>query len=259
MRLGNRSAFLKHNLIMFGATSLSSVLSFLYQVYLVRNLYPYEFGLFNSLLAIISIISIPLGALQALSAHLVSSFVALGQIFKIKYYILKIIKMVFWISLFFLTVFFALSSKINIFLKADSLLLIFILGITLVFYFFLPITQGGLQGLQKFSFLGLNVTVHSFSRLIIGIILFNLGLRLEGALSAFGISTLLAIILSYIGLENSCTSVRNESLRDCYSEGIELFNPLKYFLPTAIGLLCFMVLTNVDMILVKHFFKPQEA
>ena len=32
-----------------------------------------------------------------------------------------------------------------------------------------------------------------------------------------------------------------------------------YFLPVGITLLCFMILTNVDLILVKHFFTPIEA
>jgi len=33
----------------------------------------------------------------------------------------------------------------------------------------------------------------------------------------------------------------------------------QYFLPVGITLLCFMILTNVDLILVKHFFPPIEA
>jgi O-antigen/teichoic acid export membrane protein len=32
-----------------------------------------------------------------------------------------------------------------------------------------------------------------------------------------------------------------------------------YFLPVGLTLLCFMVLTNSDLILVKHFFTPMEA
>lgn len=39
----------------------------------------------------------------------------------------------------------------------------------------------------------------------------------------------------------------------------EVQNVIKYIIPSFLAVLCFTVMTNIDMILVKHYFSGYEA
>jgi O-antigen/teichoic acid export membrane protein len=79
---------------------------------------------------------------------------------------------------------------------------------------------------------------------------------------AFTICYMVTVFLSLIILGISLPREKSESRRE---QDIEKPDPsyisgvYQYFLPVGITLLCFMVLTNIDLILVKHFFTPVEA
>jgi O-antigen/teichoic acid export membrane protein len=83
-----------------------------------------------------------------------------------------------------------------------------------------------------------------------------------GAMGAFTICYMGTVFLSLIILSISLPREKSESRCE---QDIEKPDPsyisgvYQYFLPVGITLLCFMVLTNIDLILVKHFFTPIEA
>jgi O-antigen/teichoic acid export membrane protein len=89
-----------------------------------------------------------------------------------------------------------------------------------------------------------------------------LGLGIMGAMGAFSICYVVTVFISLIILGISLSKDKIESRHE---QGIEKPNPsyisgvYQYFLPVGISLLCFMILTNIDLILVKHFFTPIEA
>jgi O-antigen/teichoic acid export membrane protein len=96
----------------------------------------------------------------------------------------------------------------------------------------------------------------------LGIIFVFLGLGVLGAIGAvaasYFVATFLALFMLEVHLQRekvTCHHEQNpeESSRSYISEVYQ------YLSPVAITLLCFMLLTNIDMILVKHFFAPVEA
>jgi len=251
-------SFLKDNFVMFVVVSLSSLFAFIYQVYVIRKLSPSEYGIFNSLISFLVIFSIPLTSLQTVVADFTSRYRVNHNFLKIKYLLFNLTKKTFLFSIFFLIFVFLFMPYINSFLKIQSLTLLAILAFTLVFYFFLPLIQGTLQGLEKFGHLGNNVIIHSLSRLILGVILINIGLKIGGALSAFAISTLIALLVPLFFLKRYLN--QNQTVKEDYNSGdLYIGNLIKYFLPTAVALFCFALLTNMDVILVKHFFSSKEA
>jgi O-antigen/teichoic acid export membrane protein len=125
-----------------------------------------------------------------------------------------------------------------------------------------PVPWGGLQGLQKFGSMAFTLIINGGLKFFLGGLFVFLGLGVLGAMGAFTICYMVTVFLSLIILSISLPREKSESRRE---QDIEKPDPsyisgvYQYFLPVGITLLCFMVLTNIDLILVKHFFTPIEA
>jgi O-antigen/teichoic acid export membrane protein len=132
----------------------------------------------------------------------------------------------------------------------------------LFFGLLLPVPWGGLQGLQKFGSLALNYIMIGGLKLVLGVLFVFLGWGVFGALGAVSISYFITIILcffmlrSYI-LPGNKLLQRNGDVEE--DKPFSVSEVYRYFFPAGTTVLCFMVLTNVDLILVKHFFTPMEA
>jgi O-antigen/teichoic acid export membrane protein len=126
----------------------------------------------------------------------------------------------------------------------------------------IPVPWGGLQGLQKFGSLALNLVINGGSKCVLGIAFVSLGLGICGALSAVVISYFLTTLLSYRVLRMSLDQVKRKAGPEgnlVKNDQTDFSKVYAYSLPVGLTLLCFMVLTNVDLIWVKHFFLPIEA
>ena len=62
----HRADLINEGSLIFLALAIFNALSLLYQLYMVRNLSPIDYGVLNSLFSILAIVSIPTGALQTL-------------------------------------------------------------------------------------------------------------------------------------------------------------------------------------------------
>jgi O-antigen/teichoic acid export membrane protein len=126
----------------------------------------------------------------------------------------------------------------------------------------IQVPWGGLQGLQKFGLLTLNLIINSGLKLVLGILFVFLGFGLWGAIGAVAASYIITTTLALFLVGASLLREKRVS-----SQEVGLKKPLssnfsevyRYSFSAGLVLLCFMVLTNIDLILVKHFFTPIEA
>ena len=257
--------FIKQGSVMFLAVAIFNVFSLLYQLYMVRNLSPTSYGILNSLFSILMIVSIPSGTLQTVVTKFVSNFYAINHHDRINLLLRSFVKKA---SVFGLVIFLILilgSRGIASFLQIASPLLIVILGVIAFLSFILPLTQGGLQGLQRFGYLGLTMIINGSVKLLLGIIFVSIGFGVTGAMGALVISTFVALMLSSVMLvsvlpsraalipESQCSKSNSPNPDEDFSQ------IYRYFYAVAAVFLCFMVLTNIDVVLVKHFFNPLQA
>ena len=257
--------FIRQGGLMFLAVTISNILSLLYQLYMVRNLSPINYGVLNSLFSILMIVSIPSGTLQTVVTKFISTFYAINHYERINLLLRSFMKKT---SVFGLAIFLTLiigSRSISSFLQIGSPVLVMILGVITVFSIILPLTQGGLQGLQRFGYLGLIMITNGSLKLLLGVIFVSIGFGVIGAMSALAISTFITLLLSFTMLASVLP--RPLALVPGYQH-LNSNNPdpkkdfsdiYRYFYAAATVFLCFMVLTNIDVVLVKHFFKPLEA
>lgn len=236
---------------MFFATGLANVFNLLYQLYMVRALSPINYGILNSLLAMLMLVSIPAGTIQTVITKFASTFHATNQPGKTKSLLTNSARKVLLFGLGLFLIVTIGSKHISSFLQIPSRMPVTIVGIIIGLSIISPVLLGGLLGLQKFRLLGLGMVTGGGLKLALGILFVSFGFKVMGALCGFAIATLVILVLSFLFLNKVFSYPGNEP--------IDFSEVYRYFYPVALVTLCYMVLTNADIILVKHFFKPLEA
>ena len=241
---------------------LFNLFNLLYHFFMLRILPPTDYGHLNTLIALFTVISVPAGTLQTTVTRFFSSFKVQNQYHQAIELLRHFLLVMSIIALsFFLLILFA-SSHISSFLQISSQGLIILFGLSLVFSMVIPILWGGLQGLQKFGLLTLNLIINSGLKLALGILFVFLGFGLLGAMSAIAVSYIVTTILSLFILGVSLLkekTVADQGVIPKSSLPSNFSEVYHYSFLAGSVLLCFMVLTNIDLILVKHFFTPIEA
>jgi len=257
-----RDEFIGQTGLMFIGIGLFNLFNLLYHFFMLRMLPPVDYGQLNTLVALFMIISVPASTVQTAVTKFVSSFQAQNQFDHVKGLLrhFLLLMLIIGISLFLL---FSLGgSFVSSFLQISSYSLILLLGVSLFFATVLPIPWGGLSGLQKFGSLTLAMIINSGLKLIFGIFLVFLGLGVMGAMSSVALSYFIATLFSLLLLEMNLSKENKTADRRQNPERLTSYNVsavYRYLFPVGLTLLCFMVLTNIDLILVKHFFTPVEA
>ncbi len=258
---GLRDEFLRHTGLMFIGISLYNLSSLLYHFFMVRYLSPVDYGNLNSLLALFMVISVPANTVQTTVTRFVSSFLVRQSHQRIRELLRHLLFRMFFIALFTFLLFGLGSPLISSFLQITSHWLVVLIAVVLLFAMILPVPWGGLQGLQRFGFLNINLILNGVLRLALGVLFVLWGLGVLGALGAIAVSYIITTFLSLFMLGLSLPE-KEESGRRADEQGSssgDLSEVYRFFLPVGMSLLCFMVLTNVDLLLVKHFFSPLEA
>jgi len=241
---------------------LFSLFNLLYHLFMLRYLPSVDYANLNTLMAILMLIYVPSSTIQVMITRFISSFMAQSQYDRVR----ELLRQLLWRMLvvaFSIFLLMTLASQLlSAFLNISSHGLIVLLGIILLFGLLLPVPWGGLQGLQKFGCLSFNYMVNGGLKFVLGVLFIFLGWGVLGALGAVAISYFVTISLSFFMLRGYILNGKKLLHRGLFPRGTDRFlvsEIYRYFFPVGTTVLCFMVLTNVDLILVKHFFTPIEA
>ncbi len=241
---------------LFAATSLSSALNYLVHFAASRMLGPVEYGVFASLNSFYLLIFTPLGILTLVTAYFLAQFQARGETYRTRSLLTDILK---WVSLLgvILAVLIALVSPfLATFLQIPSSSPILMVAIAVLVGSLMAVLIGALQGLQKFLAFGFIAIVGGFLRLSFAVGLITLGLGASGAIAALFISGLVTITLSLIVL---APLLRRTSSAQHSDHGLTLREVIAYAGLVLIGTTCLAALTNLDVMIIKHYFPPAEA
>jgi len=238
--------------LIFIASMVVNVCNYLFQIFMSRSLGPVDYGILASLFSLFMILSVPAGALQTVTTKYTSNFKAHKEFGKIKELVKGLLKRVSLLGLGGFILFTLGSKYISSFLHIPSKLPVIITGFALILATISPIVMGVIQGLQRFGYFGTDIIIGALVKLFSGVFLVYLGFKVNGALLGVIMGSLAGILFLIIPLK----PIFGESKADPDFDFSQVY---RYFLPTSIMLLCFMLLTNIDLILVKHFFDPSQA
>lgn len=156
-----------------------------------------------------------------------------------------------WLGVFTGVLAFLLSSPINKFLNITRPDIIYLLGPLLFLFILLNVYRSVLQGLLSFGKYAVSLLVEVGIKILLAIVLILLGYKLFGAMVAIVVGAFGALILTRLFLSDHFKGGRGK-----------MPNPsplIRYSLPTFVQGLALTSMYSTDLILVKHFFSPEEA
>ncbi|MFQ5900721.1 MAG: oligosaccharide flippase family protein [Thermodesulfobacteriota bacterium] len=244
-------SLIKSGTILFIASITGNVSNYLFQFFMGRYLSIEDYGAMNAVFSIMIIVGLPTTAIMLVIAKYIATFKAKGEEAKVSsLYQNSLIKMAV-LGVVCVAPFFVFNSLIAGYLKIDSGWPAIIIGIGLFFSFVIAVNLGMLQGLKRFYCLGAGMGLGGPIRLIFGALLVFLGLGLNGALASTIFSGLLIFVITTIPL--SAYFKKREAVEK------DTKDILLYSIPVLLSCLIFATMTNIDLIMVKHFFTPEQA
>lgn len=247
---------------MFFGVGLFNLFNLLYHFFMVRNLSPKDYGHLNALMAFFMLFSVPSSTIQTTVTKFVSKFYVECEYRKIRFFLRHFILVIGSFALFLLILIIIGNKFFSYFLQIPFNEVIFFVGIIIFFILLIPIPWGVLQGLQRFGHLSINMILNGGLKLALGIIFVLKGFGVTGAVGAISISYIITLFFSVFLLEyflrkkiNIVCIPKNTNVKYDFSVQ-EIY---WHLFPIGTAFLCFMILTQMDIILVKHFFSPIEA
>src|SRR4051794_11500067 len=141
-----------------------------------------------------------------------------------------------------------LSSKfVAHYLNLPSPWVVILLALGISFYIPLGVKRGGLQGTCSFQRLSLNFIIEATAKFIGAVVLIELGYGILGAVAAISFSVVLAYFVPAVPLELKRHPAAG--LPASFSEGMQA---IIFFTGQ-------VIINNVDIVLVKHFFSSEQA
>ncbi len=142
----------------------------------------------------------------------------------------------------------AASPVITAYLNLPSKILIYLLATATVFYIPLGVRRGFMQGTYHFRPLALNFVTEVVVKLIGAMALMSAGYRVEGVVGAMATSVIVAYLIA-APRKHALTAVPPATLRAGMEEGVQA---VTFFVGQ-------VIINNLDIILVKHFFDATAA
>src|SRR3989344_5621663 len=248
---------IEHELIsgsfyVFIGITFSSFLAFVLNLYIARNLSYSDYGIFASIMSLITLLAIPSSSISAVIVRFATLFFSKKEDAKAGAFYIKSFKYLLVFNFFLsvaLIVFFPLISN---FLKIDDPGLIILAIISVALFYMATLNVAFLQSLFKFKLLGLLYSFAGIGKLFGGVILILMGLKVYGALLATFIFSLIDYIFSFFPLKRVISNAGKE-----VSVGRREF--VYYAVPTSVAIFSLSSFISTDVILVKHFFNSSEA
>lgn len=247
--------FEKNSFILFVLMMSTNVCNYLFQIIVGNLLLVEDYGIVNTVISIVAILTIPTTIITRVCARYIALFVATDNekgIFAILRLLIRLILeigavlfVIIWFGRNVITAVFKIES--TGYILGALILAIINLGYAL--------SSGMLQGLKKFFPYGIQTIFIAGCKLILSIVFIMLGGRVYGVIGAIFIGSMIAII--YGGIY-TWRYVKG-ALKSEGKQELDLKEFYKYTIGTVVIQGCIIAMTNGDILLVKVFFTDIEA
>ncbi len=246
------SVALQQGVALFASNSLSNLFQYLFHFSISRMLGPVEYGTVTALLALWMIAAVPSGIAQTVITQYVSRFFARAERAKISSLLIGSLRTLTLAGLGIFALIALIGAPIASLLNIPSAIPVIAMASNFVPIGATTAIAGSLQGTQRFYPIAANSVLYAIFRLVFGIALVALGLGASGALGATTVANLLGlgVMLYFV---RDLLAVRPEPHHITFGEMSWYTNVVFW------GMLALAVLSNVDLIVVKHFFSPIQA
>jgi O-antigen/teichoic acid export membrane protein len=239
-----RSTMLNGSAIMLVAMMLVNVFNFAYNMVMARMLGPAAFGNINAAVTLLLLASCISLAFQLVCAK----FVARNHSDSSKAAVVHSLLGKAWIaSLALGAVLFLAQKQVATYLNVPSPWIIGLLAVGIAAYAPLGVKRGAMQGVYAFPRLGTNFVLEAITRFFLGAGLVIAGYGVLGAVGAISASVIVACFIPRIPAQLRVEA--GTAAPPSYAEAIQA---IVFFVGQ-------VIINNVDILLVKHFFPSDPA
>jgi len=240
----------RHGLMLAGFGFALGLFNYLYQLAMARMLQPDDYGIVMSLTSLFMIVSVFALTIRTAMAKFVSRYHTEGNMAAVGHLWRSYLKWTLIIGVASFLIVAVLSPKIAWFLRIADYWYVVVLFSALTLAFAVPLNYGTLNGLHRFLPLGWTTTLWALLKLVLAILFIKLGMGVFGALAPFIVAFIIIFAITYY------------LLRDLPQKGtdrVEILGLRSYLSLSLVAILSYTVVTNVDVVLVKHFLDADQA
>ncbi len=227
---------------------INSFFSYLLQLFLGRNLSPADFGTFNALLAVFSIVGVVSVVMGISLVKIVSELASGRQWEKITALFWKLSTFLIALGLLILITLYLSRNALSDYMQIEEPLLFLFLGLYILANLLIVAPQSYLQGLLRFRAIALFSASNGLLRLIITFVFVMLGFEVGGVYLGFSLSLLFIYLLGVILLKNNFVNGNKPNIKLYYKK------IARFAVPTLFMYIGMLSLNNIDIILVKKYF-----
>lgn len=237
---------------MFISTIGGGIMGYVFQVLMGRMLSVADYGLFVTLMALLAVVGVPLGTLSMVVSRRASDYRAQNQPERVAAMFWWVNRCVLWIALAAVLCALPFTPFLRDYAHLESLVPAWIFLLLTFTVLFGPVNIAFLQAQQNFRWLAIaGIASHGFKVLFCVALVFA-GFKLNGVLMGMVLATAAYWLMTYLPLRPVITRPKGvEQPKDHL-----LF---KSAIPVLIANLSFAVMTQLDLLLVNHYFDAHQA
>lgn len=246
-----KNAFFRNSVILFSGTMVVNVLNYVFHLAVGRMVDPSTYGEIESLISLLTIISVPAATLTLIATKYAATMKAKQDVFGIKslYQYLNH-KVLFYGVPFFVFALF-LTPLIKNFLNIQASAPILFLWGVMFLAFLSAVTVGILTGWQRFADVNRVSIASTILKFFGAIILLKIGYGVSGVAGSFVLAGLFGYLISRFFVKK--ITLPESATQESMEVAISPFASVKkYALPAFVGTLSVAILGNADMIFAKH-------
>ena len=241
---GSESRVFTGGVVMLAGSVLVSLANFGYNIGVAHLLGPGDFSQAAASVTLLMLASCISLAYQLVTAKLIARTTVPAERSAVYQHFMRRA----WLVGFGLSAIFVGASRwIAAYLRMPSPTLVVLFGLGMLFYIPLGVRRGGMQGTCQFLRLSLNLAAEAFVKLIAAMILVVGGAGVLGAVGAISLSVFAAFLLPAGDRE-----LRQAPARFRPGSFLESIQAIIFFVGQ-------VIISNVDILMVKHYFEPADA
>ena len=249
---------LKHELIsgsfyLFVGGTIANFIAFIYNLFLARTLVPVDYGIYGSLLSVITLLGVPVSSLGPVIVKFSANYFAKNDLEKAARLYSQMLKFLIVITIMIFMLFVIFSGVLQNFLHIQNTSYVIFSGIIIALFYLNLVNTSYIQSILKFHFLASINILASLVKLLVGGVLILTGFKIFGALGGVFAMALATFILGFWPIRFIFKNIKNNKTV------IPIREIVSYALPTSFAIFFLASFTSTDVILVKHFFNPHQA
>ena len=245
--------FIRNNIIILAFLNSASVFGYLFQLVVGRSISSIDYGVFNSLFAMVSIFTAPVSVVHIVFSRFIVNL-SLSGLGKVKSLFTKSFKIILGLSGTILLGGIIAIPLIKDFFHLEVTTPIVLVLIAICFSMLPPIPFAILEGLHRFTRLGIGSSCTPLTRFF-GALFFvaGLGCGINGALLTAATASVFTLGFGLWSLKD-IFKVSSEPLPDGTFRDMA-----NYSGPVFLSTTMIMILGTIDISLVRHYCSPEEA